>query len=223
MLYTATPDGGERVLLDPMAIDPTGGTTLDAWQPDQEGRLLAYQLSEGGTEESVLRVLDVATGEDVDGPIDRCRYTDVAWLPGGNAFYYSRRLDPADVPAGEEQYHRRVYLHRVGSPASEDVMIFGDGLEKTNYYTPAVSRDGRWLIIAASAGTAPRNDCGWPTWRAPDRRPDLLVLQQGVDAMTWPVPGRDGRLYLHTDRDAPRGRICAGRPRRSLPTRAGAS
>ena len=55
--------GDERVLLDPMAIDPTGRTTLDAWLPDLEGRLLAYQVSAGGDEHSVLHVIDVATGE----------------------------------------------------------------------------------------------------------------------------------------------------------------
>ncbi len=108
--------GAGRTLIDPVAIDPSGRTTLDAWQPDKEGRSLAYQLSEGGSEESLLRVMDVETGEPVDGPIDRCRYSRIAWLPGGKAFYYTRRLPPDEVPAGEEQYHRRVYLHRVGSP-----------------------------------------------------------------------------------------------------------
>src|SRR5580704_12544594 len=70
----------ERVLLDPMAIDPSGLTTLDAWQPSKDGRLMAYQLSEGGTEESVLRVIDVVSGELLDGPIDRARYSPVAWI-----------------------------------------------------------------------------------------------------------------------------------------------
>ena len=174
MLYTATPAEGERVLIDPMAIDETGTTTLDAWQPDHDGRLLAYQLSQGGDEESLLRVMDVATGEDVDGPIDRCRYTEVAWLPGGKAFYYSRRLPPDEVPDGEEQYHRRVYLHQVGSQARDDVMVFGAGMEKTTYYWVSVSRDGRWLIIGASAGTAPRNDL-WiaDLAAAPESAPDL--------------------------------------------------
>src|SRR5580704_14951290 len=116
VLYTARPGEAERALIDPMALDPSGTTTLDAWQPDHEGRLLAYQLSEGGREESAVRVLDVQTGAAVDGPIDRCRYTEIAWLPGGKAFYYSRRLAPDQVPAGEDQYHRRVYLHQVGSP-----------------------------------------------------------------------------------------------------------
>jgi len=93
-------EAGERALIDLVALDPSGRTTLDAWQPDKEGRLLAYQLSHGGDEESLLRVLDVATGELVDGPIDRCRYSGVAWLPGGKAFYYVRRLPPDTVPEG---------------------------------------------------------------------------------------------------------------------------
>ena len=212
VLYTATAEG-ERALIDPTAIDPAGTTTLDDWQPDQDGRLLAYQLSQGGDEESLLRVMDVETGEDVDGPIDRCRYTNVAWLPGGKAFYYSRRLPPESVPDGEEQYHRRVYLHQVGGAARDDVMIFGDGLEKTNYYSVSVSRDGRWLIVGAAAGTAPRNDL-WiaDLTAAPESAPDLGVVQQGVDAQTAAHVGRDGRLYVWTDRDAPRGRLAVTDP-----------
>ena len=87
-------DGTERVLVDPMALDPAGTTTLDAWSPSWEGDRLAYQLSTGGDEESRLYVLDVATGEVVDGPIDRCRYSPVAWLPGGEELFYVRRLAP---------------------------------------------------------------------------------------------------------------------------------
>jgi len=158
VLCTRLGDGPVEVLVDPMAIDPSGLTTLDAWQPDKEGRLLAYQLSEGGDEESLLRVMDVGTGALADGPIDRCRYSNVAWLPGGKAFYYTRRLPPALVPDDESQYHRRVYLHQLGTPADEDVLIFGEGRDKTDYYSVSVSRDGRWLAITASRGTAPRND-----------------------------------------------------------------
>jgi prolyl oligopeptidase len=213
VLYTAAPGEAERALVDPMAIDPTGSTTLDTWRPDLEGRLLAYQLSEGGTEESALRVIDVAAGELVDGPIDRCRYSDVAWLPGGKAFYYSRRLAPGAVPDGEEQFHRRVYLHRVGRPADEDALILGEGLEKTNYYGVSVSVDGRWLTITASAGTAPRNDAWVADLSAgDDAAPDLVALQHGVDANTSPVAGRDGRFYLLTDREAPRGRLVVADP-----------
>ncbi|MGW0485101.1 prolyl oligopeptidase family serine peptidase [Nonomuraea sp. NPDC003214] len=211
--YVADGDGAERALVDPMALDPTGLTTLDTVQPDKEGRLLAYQISVGGTEESVLYVLDVATGERVEGPIDRCRYSPVAWLPGGEAYYYVRRLPATEVPENERQFHRRVYLHRVGTSTEDDVLIFGEGMKMTNYYGVSVSRDGRWLQVSASEGTAPRNDL----WVAdltlsPPERPELRVVQEGVDAQTGLVFGRDGRLYVHTDRDAPRARVCVADP-----------
>jgi prolyl oligopeptidase len=207
------PGGGERALIDPIAIDPTGRTTLDAWQPDKEGRLLAYQLSHGGDEESLLRVMDVATGELVDGPIDRCRYSGVAWLPGGKAFYYTRRLPPEAVPAGEAQYHRRVYLHVVGTAPETDAEVFGAGREKTTYYGASVSRDGRWLFISASVGTAPREDVWIADLTACDpAAPVLVPLMVGLDAMASPRVGRDGKLYVFTDLDAPRGRICVADP-----------
>ncbi|MEV4166879.1 prolyl oligopeptidase family serine peptidase [Nonomuraea dietziae] len=211
--YVVEADGTERALIDPMAIDPSGLTTLDAVQPDKEGRLLAYQISVGGDEESSLYIIDVSTGTRVEGPIDRCRYSPVAWLPGGEAYYYVRRLPSTEVPEGESQFHRRVYLHRVGTSTEDDVMIFGDGLKMTNYYGVSVSRDGRWLQISASEGTAPRNDL----WVAdlsssPAERPELTVVQEGVDAQTGLVFGRDGRIYVHTDRDAPRARVCVADP-----------
>jgi prolyl oligopeptidase len=213
VLCTRLAGGPAEVLLDPMAIDPSGLTTLDAWQPDKEGRLLAYQLSEGGDEESLLRVMDVGTGALVDGPIDRCRYSNVAWLPGGKAFYYTRRLPPSAVPEGESQYHRRVYLHQVGTSADEDVLIFGTGRDKTDYYSVSVSRDGRWLAISASRGTAPRNDLWLADLSESDpAEPQLRVIQEGLDAQTWVRAGRDGRLYVSTDADAPRGRIAVADP-----------
>ena len=152
MLLTVDPDGTERVLIDPMAIDPSGTTTLDAWQPSKEGDRLAYQLSEGGSEDSVLRVMDVATGEIVDGPIDRARYSPVAWLVGGQAYYYVRRLDPAGLPEGEEMFHRRVWLHQVGTDPDQDVLVFGDGLDPMNYYGVHLSWDGRWLSVGLQLG-----------------------------------------------------------------------
>jgi prolyl oligopeptidase len=213
VLYTRLADGPAEALIDPMAIDPSGLTTLDAWQPDKEGRLLAYQLSEGGDEEALLRVLDVETGSVVDGPIDRCRYTNVAWLPGGKAFYYTRRLPASSVPSGESQYHRRVYLHQVGTPADEDVLIFGSGRDKTDYYYATVSRDGRWLVLSASRGTAPRNDLWLADLSASDpSSPELRVVQEGVDAQTSVRVGRDGVLYVFTDFGAPRGRIAVASP-----------
>ncbi len=203
-------DGRERVLLDPMALDPSGATTLDAWAPSKEGDRLAYQLSRGGDEESLLHVLDVATGEVLDGPIDRCRYSPVSWLPGGETFFYVRRLSPDAVPPGEDQFHRRVYRHRVGAPPGQDELVWGQGLEPTNYYGCNVSLDARWLVVTASAGTAPREDV-WLFDLSTGGPP--RTVQEGVDARCSAWVEQD-RLWLLTDRDAPRGRLCAADPGR---------
>jgi prolyl oligopeptidase len=214
----------ERVLVDPIALDPEGLTTLDAWQPNHDGSLLAYQLSEGGTEESVLRVMDVASGAVVDGPIDRARYSPIAWLPGGlaggPAYYYVRRLPPEDVPADEAQYHRRVWLHRVGTDPADDVLVFGEGHDPRTYFGASVSRDGRWLQVSAAVGTAPRNDLWIADLERPGverreavERPAFAEVLVGRDAQAGGKVGRDGRLYLHTDLDAPRGRLVVTDPR----------
>jgi prolyl oligopeptidase len=219
-------DGHERVLLDPMAVDPRGLTTLDLWQPSLEGNLIAYQLSHGGSEESVLRVLDVTTGEEVDGPIDRTRYSPVAWLPGGTSFYYVRRLPPEELPESERQFHRRVRLHTLGTDPAEDVEIFGAGLDLRSYLGVRVSRDGRWLVVTAATGTAPRNDAWIADLRPPDRTsspdgvlaaPRLEPVAVGLDAQVDPFVGRDGRLYVATDLDAPRGRLAVTAPERPGP------
>jgi prolyl oligopeptidase len=217
VLVTIDPDGTERTLIDPIAIDASGLTTLDTWQPTKEGDRLAYQLSEGGSEESVIRVMDVVTGEQVDGPIDRARYSPIAWLLGGEAYYYVRRLAPELLPEGEEQFHRRVWLHRVGTSADDDVLIFGEGLNLHNYYGVSVSRDGQWLQISAAEGTAPRNDL-WVAHLPSGslEAPNLVTVQVDVDAQTGLEFCRDGRLLVSTDRDAPRGRVCVTDP--STPT-----
>ncbi len=202
-------DGSVRVLVDPMQLDPAGTTTLDAWSPSWEGDRLAYQVSTGGDEESRLYVLDVATGEVIDGPVDRCRYSPVAWLPGGDELFYVRRLAPELVPAGEEQFHRRVWRHRVGAPADTDVLVHGEGSDPTTYFGVHTSRDGRWLVVSGSAGTAPRDD----VWIADlDAAGDLREFQVGVDAQTAAWVARDGRLWLLSDRDTPRWRLAVADP-----------
>jgi prolyl oligopeptidase len=211
-LIVREPGGTERILVDPTVLDPAGTTTLDAWVPSLDGERLAYQLSTGGDEEARLLVLDVASGAQVDGPVDRCRYSPVAWLPGGEEFYYVRRLAPTDVPAGEDQFHRRVYRHRVGADPATDVEVHGAGLDPTNYYGLSASRDGAWLVVSAAAGTAPRDDVWIADLRSAAGDRALQPVQVEVDAKCQAWVARDGLLYLQTNRDAPKGRLCRVAP-----------
>ncbi|MGI8794432.1 MAG: prolyl oligopeptidase family serine peptidase [Acidimicrobiales bacterium] len=199
--------GEARTLLDPAAIDPSLTTTLDGYAPSKDGKRVAYLLSEGGRESATLRVIEVDTGEIVDGPISLGRGGTVGWVKGGSELAYVR-CDP-DAPAGEEQFHRRVYLHRVGEAEDKAELIFGEGRDKTAYYSVSTSRDGRWLMVSVALGTAPRNDlylCDLEAGRS------FVTVQEGVDASTHGGVHRDGKLYLFTDLDAPRNRLVVTDP-----------
>ncbi|WP_181780485.1 prolyl oligopeptidase family serine peptidase [Pseudonocardia pini] len=209
VVYVREADGTERALLDPIAMDAAGLTTLDTWVPDLEGARIAYQVSRGGDEQSVLYVLDVATGETVEGPIDRCRYSSVAWLPGGAEFVYVRKVAEGEVPAGEEDFHRRVWRHRVGTSPDADVLVSAPGLyEGHTYYGVRVSRDGRWLVVTANVGTA-RRDSVWVGEVGGELVP-VLTQEDDVQATCWVE--RDDRLYVHTTDGAPRWRLAVADP-----------
>jgi prolyl oligopeptidase len=101
----------------------------------------------------------------------------------------------------------------VGEAPESDIEVFGAGRDKTTYYGASVSLDGRWLIISASIGTAPREDIWIADLTASDpASPALIPLMVGLDAQASPWIGRDGRLYVFTDLGAPRGRICVTDP-----------
>ncbi|HKA10884.1 MAG TPA: prolyl oligopeptidase family serine peptidase [Candidatus Dormibacteraeota bacterium] len=209
-LLVHEPDGGERVLIDPIAIDPSGTTTLDIYSPSWETELLAYQLSKGGDEESNLYVIEVASGRQVEGPIDRCRYSGVSWLPGGEAFYYTRRIHPDRCPNGEEQLHRRVYLHRVGGDPEQDDEVFGDRHGRGWYFSASLSRpDARWLLISASMAGTNRSDLYIADLRANGA---VTPVHEGIAAKSYGQVAHDGRLYIHTDLNAPRGRLVVADP-----------
>ncbi|WP_308203942.1 prolyl oligopeptidase family serine peptidase [Goodfellowiella coeruleoviolacea] len=211
-------DGAERVLLDVSELDPTGRTTLDTWSPSPDGRRLAYQLSVGGNEQSLLHVVDVDSGALLEGPIDRCRYSPVGWLPGGEEYFYVRQLDPATLPEDERLFHRRVWRHRVGADPDTDLVVLGEDLDHTYYYGLSVSPSGRWLLVNGVPGTVRRNSVWIAELTDDTREPvftEVLAAEAGARCVAW--VDVDDRLYLLTTLDAPRFRLCVADPRRPQP------
>ncbi|WP_018653861.1 prolyl oligopeptidase family serine peptidase [Actinomadura flavalba] len=197
VLYVAD-DAGERALLDPSVLDASGLTTLDAWQPDASGERLAYQVSRGGTEQGELYVVSVDDGRVLAGPLGPCRYSPTAWLPGGDGLYYVR-----ETPTG-----KRVRLHLL-SGADAEVGEFGAGA----FFGLGTSPDGRWLAVSVTSGTRPGNELWLADIAGGDPAAPAFRLVQAEGAhRSVLVVGRDGRMYVVTDRDAPRVRLCVGDP-----------
>jgi prolyl oligopeptidase len=200
--------GPDRALIDPNQLEPNGTTALDWFYPSDDGRLLAYGLSENGSEQSVLQVMEVETGALQPERIPRTRAADLAWLPNGTGFYYTRYPAPGEVPEGEEHYHRAVFYHGLGTDPAGDALVFRPA-EKEHWPGVDVSPDGRWLVIGVArtfdqtdlylqdlaAGTAP------------------VVVAKDLPATFDGVVVR-GRLYLRTNLDAPTYRLYLVDPER---------
>src|SRR4029453_8608231 len=157
VLYVRDGAGGaDKPLVDVNADRADGTRALDWWFPSADGALVAYGVSDDGSEESVLRVRDVATGRDRGDEIARTRACSLAWTPDGRGFYYTRYPTPDEVPPAEVKYHRAVYHHRLGDDPAKDRKLFGAGRDMTDWPGVDLSPDGRWLAITVSQGWARR-------------------------------------------------------------------
>jgi prolyl oligopeptidase len=192
-------DGSDRMLLDPAALSADGACALDWWYPSPDGALLAYGVSEGGSEKSTLRVKDVSNGVDLTDVIPFTRACSLEWLPDGSGFYYTRYPAPGSVPAGEENYHRRVYFHALASNWREDPLVFGEGRQPEDWPSVHLSPDGRWLAVSVSIGWT-RTD----VYLKDRHAGGSFVTVVEDEEVLYGVTLRDDRLYLHTNREAPR-------------------
>jgi len=198
-------EGEDRVLLDPARFAEDRTSALDWYYPSDDGRLLAYGVSEGGSEKSVLRILDVDTGRDLADVIPFTRACSLEWRPDGSGFFYTRYPEPGSVPPGEENYRRRVYEHVLGRDWREDPLVFGADRPPEDWANVHLSPDGRWLAVSVSRGWT-RTDVYLRDLASPDS-PFVTVIE-GLDAI-FGVDVRNDRLYLQTNLDAPRSRLVA--------------
>ena len=201
-------DGADRPLVDPNPMSGDGTAALDWWYPSRDGSLLAYGVSTGGDEKSVLKVRDVATGKDLPVVIPHTRYCSLAWLPDNSGFFYTRYPAPGSVPAGQENYNRHVFFHRLGTDPVDDPEIFGAERRPEEIIQIDLSPDGRWLTAMVFDGWT-RSDL---LVRELSRQGSRFVpVAQGLDAL-FMGGVVDGTLYVRTNFAAPRYRLLAVDP-----------
>lgn len=132
-LYYRSAANEETMLVDAESLSGEGDQhySIEAYYPSQDGRYVVYGLAEGGSEESVLHILDVTTSTHLDETIDRIEtaYNRPRWLPDASGFFYARRQElPPDAPETEVYKNTRAYLHQLGDDPARDQVIFGKGL-----------------------------------------------------------------------------------------------
>ena len=195
------PGAPPRVVVDPHGMAVDHAASIDWFSPSPDGRLVAYGVSEGGSEHGTLRIVEVDSLDHLSDEIGPVRHPSVSWLPDGSAFAYSRLPEPGTVPAGEEGYWETVWWHTVGHDATTDAKLLGDGLDKTALPATSISPDGRWLVFHVSYMPT-RTDVVLM-----DRETGLrTVVVEREEATTWCQVVAD-RLYAVTNLGAPRGRV----------------
>jgi prolyl oligopeptidase len=196
-----SPEAAERTIVDPNALSAQGIVALDWWHPsNDDGRLLAYGVSEGGTELSTLRVLDTITGAHLDAEqIPYTRFASVAWLPDSSGFYYTRFPTPGSVPAGEEVYHRHVFFHPLGQRWQDDEDDLGAGRAAEDSPGVNLSHSGRWLVVDVRQGWA-QTALYVLDREQPER--GFVTIQEGVEAFATSEFAGD-RLLVLTNEGAP--------------------
>jgi len=150
-LYVKDGDAPERLLLDPELLTKEGvHSSIDYFTPSLDGSLVAYGVSPGGSENSVIHVLETATGKQLPDAIDRARFGAISWLPGNKAFFYNRlqKLTP-DMPRTAFEQRSRVYIHELGRDPDHDPFVFGYG------YSPDVKIDDNDLSFVSYTPGSP--------------------------------------------------------------------
>ena len=205
--------GAERVLLDPSRFDaPARKAAIDWYSPSPDGRHVAYGVSLGGDEASVLRVLATDGPRDLPVEIDRARFNhELAWHPDGRSFYYARI--PAGSKGARANANIRLYRHVLGRDAQRDEIVFAPGVGGArdvpefvrpslhvpldSRYAYAIAREGVRREIAVHVTELRDLADGKPHWRKLAGHGDEVLAIEG-----W-----KSDLYLLSKLRAPRHRV----------------
>ena len=204
VLYRVDQQGQQEVFLDPNAFSEDGTTSLAGVSFSKDGSLLAYQISEGGSDWRKVIVLNAQTKEQLEPQLVDVKFSGISWR-GNEGFYYSSYDKPEGSELSAKTDQHKVYFHKLGTPQDTDVLVFGGTeAEKHRYVGAEVSEDKRFLFISAAVSTSgnklfmrdlTKADSEWVTI-LDDTNSDTDVLEVKGDT-----------LYLITNLDAPNKRV----------------
>ncbi|WP_436323578.1 prolyl oligopeptidase family serine peptidase [Vibrio cidicii] len=205
VLYRSKGEQDEaQVFLDPNGFSADGTTSLDQVYFSKDDSLVAYTISEGGSDWRKIFVLNTQTGEQIEPEIVDVKFTGVAWL-GSQGFYYSRYDKPrgSELSARTEQH--KLYYHQLGTPQSEDVLVFGENEGEVHRYVYAqTTDDDRYLLISGHESTS-GNRLFYIDLHSEERQ--VFTLLEHVDSDTELLDATDSHFILYTNLDAPNGKV----------------
>lgn len=219
VLYVArTADGQDaRVLLDPNTLSKDGTIALAGLEVSDDGQYLAYGLAEAGSDWNTWKVLKVQTGENLKDELKWIKFSDASWTKDGKGFYYSRFPEPKEGAAFQSlNVDQKLYYHRLGTPQSEDLLVYERPDQPKWTIHGQVTEDGQYLVIFVGDGTTSRKvRVAYRDLTRPEA--PIVELIPNHDNK-YSLIGNDGPVfYFQTDWKAPRYQVIAVDIRRPEP------
>ncbi len=204
VLYRRVGEGSAEVFLDPNTFSEDGTTSLAGLSFSKDGSLAAYSISEGGSDWRKIIVMHAERMEILEDTLVDIKFSGISWK-GQEGFYYSSYDKPEGSELSAKTDQHKVYYHRIGTPQSEDELIFGGTPEEKHRYVGAsVSEDDRFLSISARNTTAGNKlylqDLSTPG--AP-----LIPVLDHEDSRSYIIENVGSKLYIVTNLEAPNQRI----------------
>ncbi|MEW6511726.1 MAG: prolyl oligopeptidase family serine peptidase, partial [Bacteroidota bacterium] len=198
----------EKIVVDPNAIAPDGSLAIDFYVPSLDGKLVAVSLSRGGSEDGSVHVFETATGKELGDVVPRVNYPtgggSVAWNAMKSGFYYTRYPQGNERPAADRYFYQQVYFHRLGTPASHDTYVIGKEFPPIAEIRLSTTNDGRFVLATVANGDG--GEFAHLLMNPGGKWKEIAGFGDGVKSAKF---GAEGRLYLRSVKDAPKGKILA--------------
>ncbi|WP_242130935.1 prolyl oligopeptidase family serine peptidase [Aestuariivivens marinum] len=197
-------NGETEVFLDPNTFSEDGTTSLDGMSFSKNGKILAYSISEGGSDWRKILVMDVETKELIEDTLVDVKFTQISWYKN-EGFYYSSYDKPKGSELSAKTDQHKVYYHKLGTPQSEDQLIFGGTPEEKHRYIYAmVTEDDKYLVITPRVSTS-GNKLFLKDLSKPNS--NFITVLNHTDSDTYLLDNQGSKLFLVTNLNAPNKKI----------------
>ena len=196
-------EGEPRVFLDPNKLSDDGTVALTGLSFSHDGKYAAYTISRSGSDWTEIYVLDTVTGQLLDDHIEWAKFTGAAWQ--GDGFYYSAY----DAPVKGKEFsnvneNHKVYYHKIGTPQTEDKLIYQNPAYPKRFYYTGTSEDERILFVYESGAGRGNNLFIKDLKKA---NAPFIQLTTDFDYQYSPIEVIDNNVYIFTNYGAPKNRI----------------
>ncbi len=200
-------DAESTMVIDPNTWSEDGTIALGGLAFSDDGKYIAYGIQDGGSDWRTWRVMD-ASGKLLDDKLEWLKFTSASWDHESQGFYYSRFPKPQEGEAFQStNLNNKVYYHKVGTPQSEDTLVYEDPQNPDWGFGAEVTEDGRYLIITVSKGT----DAKYRIYYKPlqGEQSEFTTLIDNFENEYSFIGNKNAVFYFKTDRNTPNGSVIA--------------